>query len=125
MSVSRARAWAYAETLLERPARRVEVTLRRGKGGLTLLHRGRALTRCYDTGVGRTTAELVARALGTELPPPGGSATAAVSTGVLFRAVSISSMDPRVEDIWPLFRRLLQEADEMRAAASESEEPGV
>ena len=122
MSVSRAKAWTYAEDLLERPARRVKVMLRRGKGGVTLLHEGRALTRCYDSGVGRTTADLVARALGVLLPPPGGSTTTTVSTGVLFRAVSISSMDPRVQEVWPLFRRLLEEAEEMRAASGEFEE---
>ena len=122
MSTSRAKAWVYADRLLSRPARRVEVTLRRGKGGLTLLHKGRALTRCYDSGVGRTTAELVARALGAELPPMGESTTIGVSTGVLYRAISISSMDPRIEEIWPLFRRLLEEAELMRLGGSELEE---
>ncbi len=122
MSVSRAKAWTYAETLLERPSRRVQVTMRRGKGGVTLLHRGRALTRCYDSGVGRITAELVARALGVPLPPRGADTNATVSTGVLFRAISISSMDPRIQEIWPLFQRLLEESDEMRDGESEFEE---
>ncbi len=122
MSISRVKAWEYAEQVLSRPNRRLEVTARRGRGGLTLLHRGRALTRCYDTGVGRTQAELVARALGVELPAMGNAVTVGVSSGVLYRAVSISSMDPRREDIWPLFRRLLEEAEAMRAGVSEMED---
>ncbi len=115
MGVSRKSAWAYAERLLARPSRAVRVTLRRGKGGVTLLHEGRALTRCYATNTGRVAAELVAHALGVTLPDEGGSVDAVVSTGVLYRAISLSSLDLRVAGIEPLVERLLEEAEEQRA----------
>ena len=117
MSVSRERAWPYAEKVLSRPSRRVDVVLRRGKGGVTLLHRGRALTRCYDTRTGRQAADLVAQALGVGLPPMGQSVEVGVSTGVLHRAISIASFDLRVPEVRPLVERLLEEAAEQRGAA--------
>ena len=119
MSVSRQQAWPYAERLLSRPARQVPVVLRHGKGGVTLLHRGRALTRCYATGTGRLAAEFVALALGVPLPPVGGSVAASVSTGVLYRVLSISSLDLRIVEARLLLERLLQEAAEMRAQGVE------
>ena len=115
MGVSRQKAWPYAERLLSRPSRAVRVTLRRGKSGVTLLHEGRALTRCYDTNTGRMAAELVARALGVNLPDESGSVEAVVSTGVLYRAISLSSLDLRIEGIGRLAQRLLDEAEEQRA----------
>ena len=114
MSVSRKRAWPYAEQLLSRPSGRVPVVLRHGKGGITLLHQGRALTRCYGTKSGKIAAELVAQALGVQLPPVGNSVEATVSTGVLYRAISISSIDMRIAEVWPLVERLLEEAQEQR-----------
>lgn len=123
MSVSRAKAWPYAEQLLSRPARSVPVTLRRGKGGVTLLHQGRALTRCYDSGAGRIAAEFVAQALGVPLPSIGETAQAAVSTGVLYRVISLSSLDPRMLEARPLVERLLQEATEMRYTSTADDSP--
>ncbi|MBI4307943.1 MAG: hypothetical protein HY684_03975 [Chloroflexi bacterium] len=114
MSVTRAKAWPYAEKLLSRPQRRVPVVIRRGKGGVTLLHRGRALTRCYDTGPGRMAAELVALALGVPVPSLGESISARVSTAALYRAIALSSMDARVPEARPLIERLVEEASQMR-----------
>lgn len=114
MSVSRNKAWPYAEQLLSRPSRRVPVVLRHGKGGVTLLHRGRALTKCHATVTGRLAAKLVAQALGVQLPSVGNSVEATVSTGVLYRAISISSIDMRIAEVWPLVERLLEEAEEQR-----------
>ena len=71
MGVSRTKAWEYAEGILDIPRRRVPVTLRHGKSGLVLLHRGRVLTRCYNSQVGRVAALYVAQALGVELPENG------------------------------------------------------
>ena len=122
MSTSRAKAWVYAEKLLARPQRRIEVTLRSGKSGVSLLHERRAMVVCLNTRIGRLQAELVARALGVELPDVGESVAVGVSSGVLHRVMSISTMDPTDEDIWPLFRRLLEEAEEMRIGVSELEE---
>lgn len=118
MSVSRTKAWDYAEEVLSHPARDIQVRLRHGKGGFTLLHRGRALTRCYDSSPGRIAAGLVAEALGVALPPLGHSIDASVSTGVLYRALSLSSIDPRPPEVRPLVRRLLEEAIEMRGTSA-------
>ena len=115
MSVSRKKAWPYAERLLSRLARQVRVVLRHGRGGVTLVHGGQALTRCYATATGRLAAEFVAHALGVALPPPGGSVDCSVSTGVLYRAVSISSLDLRIPEVRPLLERLLDEAAEQRS----------
>jgi hypothetical protein len=92
--------------------------LRRGKGGVTLLHKGRALTHCPHSSNGRLAAALVAEALGVDVPAIGGSVEATVSTGVLYRAVSISSIDLRIPEARPLVRRLLEEAIEQRLSAS-------
>ncbi|MDA1096845.1 MAG: hypothetical protein O3B84_06275, partial [Chloroflexi bacterium] len=92
------------------------MTLRRGKGGVTLLHARRALTRCYDNGAGRLAAQLVADALGVPLPPLGGSVDASVSSGVLWRVISIASLDPRMSEARPLLERLMLEAAEQRGS---------
>ena len=122
MPTQQDKAWEYTEKLLARPQRRIEVTLRHGKSGTSLLHEKRAMVICPDTRVGRLQAELVARALGVELPDIGNSVAVGVSSGVLHRVMSLSTMDPTDEDIWPLFRRLLEEAEEMRMGVSEMEE---
>ncbi len=119
MTTPQDEAWEYAEKLLERPQRSIEVTLSRGETDTRLLHNGNAMAICANDEVGRTQAELVARALGIALPDVGGSETVGVSSGVLYRVMSISTMDPTDEDIWPLFARLLEEAEAMRANVSE------
>ena len=122
MTTPQDEAWHYAENLLARPQRHIEVTLSRGEDETTLLHDGNAMVICPNDELGCTQAELVARALGVALPEVGNSETVGVSSGVLHRVMSISSMDPTDEDIWPLFARLLEEAEAMRANVSELEE---
>jgi hypothetical protein len=120
MAVSRRKATSYAERLLDRPVRDVPVVLRHGKGGVTLLHKGKAITRCHATAPGKLAAELVAMALGVPLPPIGESVKTSVSTGVLFRAVSIAGIDPRMPEAQPLLERLIHEAaDQLRAGGAE------
>ena len=71
MSISRRKAQEYADRLLEVPSAHLRVTLRRGKGGVTLLYQGRSVTRCHSSKVGMWTAAFMARALGVELPAEG------------------------------------------------------
>ncbi|MSQ11145.1 MAG: hypothetical protein EXR48_00350 [Dehalococcoidia bacterium] len=117
MGVSRKRAWVNVERLMARPRRELRLVLRHGKQGVTLLHEGKALTRCYRTKVGMACAKLMAEALGVALPPPGGQVEAVVPNGVLYRAVSLSSLDLRVPGTEELADRLLEEAAFQRQRA--------
>jgi hypothetical protein len=115
MVVSRNRAWDYAEELISVPRGSVPVTLRHGKSGVVLLHKGRVVTRCYSSKVGQWCAPFMAQALGLEVPPPGESARTTVSTGVLFRAISIASLDLRNAATHPILGRMLEEAELQRS----------
>ncbi len=118
MSVSRRKAQEYADRLLESPSARIEVTLKRWKTGVTLLHRRRAIARCNSGRVGTWTAAFVAQALGVDLPQLGESVTVRVSSGTLWRAVGISSLDLRQREARVLLGRLLEEAEMQRSAGT-------
>jgi len=119
MSVSRKKALEYADRLISRPRGRVTVRLRQGQEGVTLLHQGKAVTKCYLNRSGMRAATFMAQALGVKVPPLGGSVEAQVSTGVLWRAVSISCLDFRKQVSYVLLERLLAEAEQMRGASAE------
>ena len=110
MTVSRAQAWEYAEKILDVPRRNVLITLKHGKSGVVLLHKGRVLTRCYNSVVGEWGAKFMAEALGVSLPSQGQKVQLQVSTGVLFRAISISSLNLRSTSAPQILERLLEEA---------------
>ena len=114
MSISRRRAQDYAERVLSRPRSDFSVTLKRGKSGTTLLHRGRAVTKCHASRVGEVQAAFVARALGVELPSQGGSVTTQVPAGVLYRAVAISTLDLRRPEARQLLVQHLATAEMQR-----------
>ena len=120
MSVSRKRALEYADEVISVPRAHVRVILSQAQGGVTLLHQGRALTRCYINRSGIRAAHFMAEALGVEVPPLGESVEASVSTGVLWRAISISCLDFRKEESLVLLERLLQEARMQRGSGSDS-----
>ncbi len=120
MSVSRKRALDYADSIISVPRAHVRVTLRQVQSGVTLLHKGRALTRCYINRSGMRAARFMAQALGVGLPPLGGSVEASVSTGVLWRAVSISCLDFRKPESIPILERLLEEAQMQRGSGSDN-----
>ena len=120
MSTSRKRALEYADEIISVPRAHVRLTIRQIKDGVTLLHNGRALTRCYLTRSGMRGARYMAEALGVALPPLGESVQASVSTGVLWRAISISCLDFRKPESYPLLERLLQEATMQRGSGSDA-----
>lgn len=122
MAVSRKKALEYAEKLISFPRSQVEVTLRQGKAGVTLLHRRRALTKCYLNRSGIKASVFMAKALGVRIPPLGGSVNAKVSTGVLWRAVSISCLNFRKRESYILLERLLGETEMMRATETQGME---
>ena len=121
MSVSRIKTQEYADRLLESPAARISVTLKRWESGVTLLHRRRAIARCHASRVGMWTAAFMAQALGVDLPPVGEAVTAQVSSGTLWRAVGISSLDLRKSEARVLLGRLLNEAEMQRNAGTGAE----
>ncbi len=112
MGVSRRKALEYADRLMARPNGGLALTLRHTKSGVTLLHAGRAVTRCYETSVGRAQSLEVAKAQGVALPPVGGSVEATVPNGTFFRAIAISSLDLRIPEA-PMLLTVLQEEAEM------------
>ena len=116
MAISRKHALDYAEELLSRPQRAIAVTLRQTRLGVTLLHGRRALTRCYLNSKGMGSAVLMAQALGVRLPALSRAVSVTVSSGVLMRAVNLSTLDPRDPELRPLIERLLEEAEMQRMA---------
>ena len=120
VSVSRRRAQDYAERVLARPRSDYQVVLRRGKGGTTLLYKGRVLTRCHASRVGALQAACVAQALGVDLPFAGASVTAHVPGGVLYRAVAVSSLDLRRPEARQVLASLLSTAEMQRGAMDSS-----
>lgn len=115
MAISRRQALAYAEELLSTPKGRIPVTLRRTKSGVVLEHQGRPLTRCYPTSVGAAQAAYLGIALGLErIPDVGESVTVEVSTGLLLRAVNVTTLDPRKPAHRALLERYLEEAELQR-----------
>ena len=119
--MSRKRALEYADRIISVPRAHVRVTLRQVAGGVTLLHEGkRALTKCHLSRSGMKAAHFMAEALGVKVPPLGGSVEARVSTGVLWRAISISCLDFRKAESFALLERLLEEANMQRGSGSDS-----
>lgn len=116
MAISRTKAQDYAEQVLNRPGGEKPVTLKHTKSGATLLHRGRALTKTHASAVGQTQAKLMAMALGVELPEVGGSVDLRVSSGVLYRAVAVSSLDVRRPEALAVLGQLMSTAEMQRGA---------
>lgn len=119
MSISRKQALEYAEQIISVPRSRVTVTLRQRQEGVTLLHNRRALTKCYINRSGMRAAVFMAKALGVTVPALGNSVKAQVSTGVLWRAISISCLNFHKKESYVLLERLLEEAAMMRGGAIE------
>jgi hypothetical protein len=113
-------ALEYADEIISVPRAHVRVTLRQVNDGVTLFHEGRALTKCYLTRPGMRAARFMAEALGVEVPPLGELVEARVSTGVLWRAVSISCLDLGKQESYLILERLLEEARMQRGSGSDN-----
>ncbi len=116
MAISRTKAQDYAEQVLNRPGGETPVTLRHHKSGFTLLHRGKALTKTHASAVGWLQAEFMALALGVEQPPVGESVSTKVASGLLYRAVAISSLDLRKPEARVVLAQLMRTAAMQRGA---------
>lgn len=120
MSEPHTKVTDYAEELISVPRAHIAVELRQDDAGLKLLHQERPLVECRLTREGMAAAGYMAMALDVKIPALGKSVTARVSTGVLFRAVSISSLDFNIEESFKLLDRWLEEAESQRGGSSDA-----
>ena len=109
----------YADELMSAPRAHLALELAQDDGGLKLSHEGKAVVECRLTREGMIAAAYMAQALGTRVPPLGESVKARVSTGVLFRAVSIASLDFNNDASYVLLERWLEEAEQQRGGTSD------
>ena len=116
MAISRTRAQDYAEAVLNLPGGEKPVTLSRHKNGVTLLYRGRALTKTHASKLGEIQAELMADVLGVELPKLGEVVSTKVASGLLYRAVAVSSLDVRKPEGRAVVAQLMRTAVMQRGA---------
>jgi hypothetical protein len=116
MAISRTRAQDYAEEVLNQPGGEKPVTLSRHKNGVTLLYRGRALTKTHASKVGELQAALMAEVLGVELPKPEEAVSTKVASGILYRAVAVSSLDIRRPEAQAVLAQLMRTAVMQRGA---------
>ena len=114
MSISKKQALARGEKAIERPKGEMEITLYHGNTGLTLRYQGKVIAKTPASAAGKQIAPYVAAALGVKLPALGSAAKAVVSSGVMFRVLSISTMDLKNEESRILLDYLMSEAREMR-----------
>ena len=110
----------YADELISVPRAHIALELRQDEEGLKLLHGGRLLVECYLTREGMAAGGYMASALGAKIPPVGESVSARVSSGVLFRAVSIASLDFSKQESYLLLDRWLEEAEIQRRGSSDA-----
>ena len=120
MSSSRTRVHPLAECLVSVPRAHVRLDLSQDGSGVSLTHEDGPVLECPLTPDGMMTAGFVAQALGVSLPPLGESRAVRVSTGVLFRAVSVAELDLGIEESYILLERLLDEAAMQRAGSSDA-----
>ena len=118
MAISKKRAMTQGEKAIERPKGEMAIGLYHGKTGVTLRYQGKVVARTSASASGKLLAPYLAAALGVKLPPVGSTANAVISSGVMFRVLSISTLDLRNEESYILLDYLLQEASEMRAYQS-------
>jgi len=109
----------YANELLDVPRAHLALELSQDEGGLKLHYGEKTLVECYLTREGMAAGAYMAKALGVLVPALGESVKARVSTGVLFRAVGIASLDLGVEESFVLLDRWLDEAEMQRGGVSE------
>ncbi len=119
MPESHAKVSDYADEVMATPRAHLSLELRQDEDGLKLLYQGRTLVECYLTKEGMAAGAYMAKALGAKIPPLGESISARVSTGVLFRALSISALDFSKEESFILLDRLLEEAEMQRGGSSD------
>ena len=110
----------YAEELISTPRAHLRLDLRQDASGLSISYQDNLVIHCPLTREGMIAAGYVVKALGQKVPPLGESVTARVSTGVLFRVISIASLDFKIEESYILLDRWLEEAELQRGGRSDA-----
>ena len=121
MSDIKATLTEYAEEILATPRAHLSLELHQEDAGVTLFHSGKALVHCPLSTAGMAAASFMAQALGVPLPPLGQSVQISISTGLLYRVLTIASLDFDIEESFIILERLLEEAELQRRGASASE----
>lgn len=119
MNGSHTEVFDYADELMSVPRAHLRLELTQDEMGLSLLHEGRLLVRCFLTRQGMTAGGFMSKALGVKIPPLGESVQARVSTGVLYRAVGVASVNFDSEAASDILHRLLEEAEMQRSGSSD------
>ena len=120
MTESHTNVTEYANELISVPRAHLALELRQDESGLKLLYQDRPLVECSLSREGMAAAGYMAQALGAKVPPLGESVKARVSTGVLFRAISISTLDFNNRSSFVLLDRWLEEAEMQRGGSSDA-----
>ena len=110
----------YAEKLIETPRAHLRLTLWQHENGLELFHEDNLMIECFLTPSGMLAGGFLAQSLGIKIPPLGEKTLARVSTGVLFRSISIVQLNYDVPESQVLLDRLLSEAEAQRGGSSDA-----
>ena len=120
MSEKHAKISQYADEVMSVPRAHLRLELHQDNEGLKLTHNKRVIVECSLTREGMAAGGYMAKALGVKIPPLGAASTARVSTGVMFRAVSIAALDFTKEESFVLLDRLIEEAEMQRGGSSDA-----
>ena len=111
----------YAEELMSVPRAHVRMEYSQTTSGVQLTHEGNDLVRCPLTRSGMAAAGFMSQAMGVELPTLNETINVRVSTGVLFRVITIAGLDFENDASFAILDRMLEEAELQRGSASGSE----
>ena len=111
----------YAEELMSVPRAHVRMEYSQTNSGVVLTHEGNELVKCPLTRSGMAAAGFMSQAMGVELPTLNETVNVRVSTGVLFRVITIAGLDFENDASFIILDRTLEEAELQRGSASGSE----
>ena len=111
----------YAEELMSVPSAHVRMEYSQTNSGEVLTHEGTELVKCPLTRSGMAAAGFMSQAMGVELPTLNETVNVRVSTGVLFRVITIAGLDFENDASFIILDRMLEEAELQRGSASGSE----
>ena len=111
----------YAEELMSVPRAHVRMEYSQTNSGVVLTHEGNELVKCPLTRSGMAAAGFMSQAMGVELPTLNETVNVRVSTGVLFRVITIAGLDFENDASFAILDRMLEEAELQRGSSSGSE----